>query len=71
MNIQHKTLILWSEKDRSAPQSLLDGATDTVPLAQIALIPGAGHWAAQENPDFVNHTLLNFLQAGAAHSSSS
>ena len=55
---------MWGEFD--APASVMGPARAAAlkrrkPNADIRIVPGAGHWAAYEAPDFVNPTLLEML----------
>lgn len=61
LKILHKTLILWPERDLSAPQWVTRSTQDTLPNAEIQIIPKAGHWIQEEQPDAVNDALAAFL----------
>ncbi|MFP4323364.1 MAG: alpha/beta fold hydrolase [Anaerolineales bacterium] len=62
LTITHPTLVLWPEKDRSAPVWLTHGIHETIPRAQVVIIPQAGHWVQQEQPAAVNAALTAFLR---------
>lgn len=65
--IQAPTLVLAGEKDiikRAHTQAI----AAYLPHAQVVILPGATHYAPQENPALFNETVLKFLldQATAA-----
>lgn len=55
------TLILGGEKDKGAPPEALRAAADSIPGAEHAVIPGAGHITALENPDAFIEAVRTFL----------
>lgn len=58
------TLVVWGAEDQWIP--VLDGSrlAAELPRAVFAVIPRAGHAAAEEAPDDVNRLLIAFLQHG-------
>jgi len=62
--IHQPTLVLWSGNDPTAPIVATHHITETVPNARVIIVPDAGHWLQQEQPDFVNQAVLDFLREG-------
>lgn len=60
--IPHPVLILWSANDRTGPVSWLGKIPETLPNAKLIVVPNAGHWLQQEQPDAVNAAILEFLK---------
>jgi epoxide hydrolase 4 len=61
LHIQHPTLILWPEKDLSAPTWVTRSTHETIPNAQVIIVPNAGHWIHEEQPEAVNEAIGAFL----------
>ena len=55
------TLVLVGAQDRSLPPRHSRTIADTVPGAQLVVIPDAGHLSTIEQPDAVNEVLLPFI----------
>jgi pimeloyl-ACP methyl ester carboxylesterase len=64
--IRAPTLILHGEHERSVSIRASRDMAATIPDCELVHVPGASHSAAQDEPAFVNDTILRFLQAGAA-----
>jgi pimeloyl-ACP methyl ester carboxylesterase len=45
------TLLLWGEHDQRSPISVAEHFRSTIPGAELAVIPGAGHVSNMEQPD--------------------
>lgn len=58
-------LVIFGQDDPYLPAGLADRNKESLPLAEVRLIPGAGHWPHAEKPDEVAALLLPFLQANA------
>jgi pimeloyl-ACP methyl ester carboxylesterase len=57
------TLILWGEKDPTAPLSLARRLRADIAGAQLETIPNCGHFLSEDRPQDVNRRLLAFLQS--------
>jgi pimeloyl-ACP methyl ester carboxylesterase len=58
--LQARTLILVGDDDLAT----LEHATEmyrTLPDGELAVVPGASHFALMEKPDLVNHIIVDFL----------
>jgi pimeloyl-ACP methyl ester carboxylesterase len=62
LTIRPPTLILCPDGDFTAPHWVTRSIPETMPDARLVVVPDCGHWVQQEQPDFVNETILNFLQ---------
>jgi len=58
------TLVLWGAQDRLIPPTIGLVLVAELPHGAFVRIPGAGHAAVEEQPQFVNRTLLAFLKQG-------
>lgn len=58
-------LVIFGEDDPYLPAALADRNKESLPNADVKLIPGAGHWPHAEKPDEVAALLLPFLRANA------
>jgi pimeloyl-ACP methyl ester carboxylesterase len=63
--VEAPTLVIWGEQDIALDIHLLAGLPRWVPDLRIKRIPDSGHWVQQEQPERVNHYLLEFLQETA------
>jgi haloalkane dehalogenase len=57
------TLILWGEKDPTAPLSLARRLRADIAGAQLETIPNCGHFLSEDKPQDVNRRLLAFLRS--------
>ena len=55
------TLILWAEKDPSAPLSIARRLEADMQCATLKTIPNCGHFLTEDQPDEVTRLLLEFL----------
>ena len=60
--IKSKTLVLGGDKDGADFPALAKHIADTIPGAQLVLIPNAGHVPHLEVPEIFNRELLKFLR---------
>jgi pimeloyl-ACP methyl ester carboxylesterase len=60
--IRCPTLVLHGDEDRALPLSWGRAIADRIPGARMAVIRGAGHLAALEQPDAVNAELVPFVR---------
>jgi pimeloyl-ACP methyl ester carboxylesterase len=62
--VETPTLILWGEADRWIP--VRDGTrfARELPRSEFVVVARTGHDAAEESPDQVNRSLLDFLREG-------
>lgn len=58
-------IVIFGEDDPYLPAALADRNKESLPLAEVELIPGAGHWPHAEKPEAVAALLLPFLRANA------
>jgi pimeloyl-ACP methyl ester carboxylesterase len=56
------TLILWAEKDPSAPLSIARRLQADIQCATLKTIPNCGHFLTEDQPGEVTQLLLEFLQ---------
>ena len=61
-HIQVKTLVLGGEKDGQDFPALAKHIADTIPGAELVIIPNAGHVPHLEVPDIFYQELLKFLR---------
>jgi pimeloyl-ACP methyl ester carboxylesterase len=59
--IDHRTLLIWGERDQALSIRNTHGLEEWVPNLRIERIPEASHWVAAEVPDRVNALLADFL----------
>ncbi len=57
------TLVIWGERDRALPKSLVDGLADFVPDLRLERIPEGTHWVIHEQPERVNQLIRSALPA--------
>ena len=60
--ILQPTLILWGEHDRWLPPERGDELARRIPNSRLVAVPSAGHMPLEEQPDFCNRVLLDFLR---------
>jgi len=63
------TLILWAEKDPSAPLTIARRLQADISGAVLRTIPNCGHFLTEDCPAEVNRILLQFLIRDASHES--
>jgi pimeloyl-ACP methyl ester carboxylesterase len=61
VDVKAPTLIMWGEKDRWVPTSLVALWKRDIPSATIQMYPGVGHVAMEELPDVTARDALRFL----------
>ena len=57
------TLLIWGEQDVRSPLSVAHQFEQTIPEAQLVVIPGAGHASNLERPEEFNEAVREFLRA--------
>tara|TARA_B110000503_G_scaffold47599_1_gene77547 strand:+ start:2763 stop:3485 length:723 start_codon:yes stop_codon:yes gene_type:complete len=60
--IKSPTLILWGDGDRTYQWSQPEQLWNTIPTAQLGVIPGCAHAAHLEKPHLFNAMLMDFFQ---------
>lgn len=60
--IQSPTLILHGDNEALISKSASLEMTEAIPGAVLSIVPEAGHASAQENPEFVNASIMSFLE---------
>jgi pimeloyl-ACP methyl ester carboxylesterase len=55
------TLIVWGEDDRMIPSGHGSAAADLIPGCRCELVPGAGHYPHEDNPDLFAGLVANFI----------
>ncbi len=60
--IRAPTLVLWGARDRLVPLRTADELARLIPDSRLRVIPRAGHWVQEEQPEEVNSALLEFLR---------
>lgn len=61
--IRMLALIVCGADDKMTPPALSEYLRDHIPGAELALIPGAGHYAMLENPEAFNTALTDFVNS--------
>ncbi len=56
------TLVLCGEHDKITPIELMEGMANKIPNSKFVVVPNSGHMSNMENPNFVNQTILSFLE---------
>ena len=64
------TLLLFGEDDFALKSDLLDGYQEHADDMRVELVPGCGHFIADERPDLVAERAVEFLAPAAAASAS-
>ena len=59
--VEVPSLMVMAEKDAVLPPSAADGMEAFVPDLEKVLITDSGHWTQQEQPEAVNHAILDWL----------
>lgn len=58
------TLVIWGERDKEVPLAAARVLAREMPSAELAIIPGAGHFPFLEAPDRFCQLVQGFLDAG-------
>ncbi len=66
-SINQPTLVLCGTEDQMTPLRYAQFLSNTIPGANLATIPGAGHMVMLEQPHLVSEALLSFLQEISFH----
>jgi 3-oxoadipate enol-lactonase len=61
--IRARTLVIAGEKDAGTPVAMSETIASNIPGARLAVIPGAAHLSAVENPATFNALARGFLEA--------
>ena len=61
--VEAPTLLVWGEGDHVLGPSFTRGLDRWVKDLHIELVPGAGHWVHQEEPEHVTTLLEEFLRS--------
>ena len=61
--IRARTLVIAGEKDAGTPVAMSEAIAANIPGARLAVIPGAAHLSAVENPAAFNALARGFLEA--------
>lgn len=61
--IRARTLVIAGEKDAGTPLAMSETVAANIPGARLAVIPGAAHLSAVENPAAFNALARDFLEA--------
>lgn len=64
--IRAPTLVICGEEDVATPPARSRLIADRIPGAKLAMVPGAGHLSALEQPERVNALLVPFVRAALA-----
>ncbi len=59
--IKSPTLVIAGEKDAGTPPAMSQAIVDRIPGSKLAVIPGAAHLSAVENPTAFSALVLEFL----------
>lgn len=55
------TLVIWGEKDRALPKSLVDGLDAFIPDMRLERIPEGTHWVIHEQPERINRLIRSVV----------
>jgi flavin-dependent dehydrogenase/pimeloyl-ACP methyl ester carboxylesterase len=66
--LDRPALVVWGAHDPYLPVALAERQKEAFPSAEVALIPGSGHWPLADDPDAVGRLVEPFLRrtVGAA-----
>lgn len=62
-DIKTRTLVIWGDRDRTYPWSQTEQLWQSIPDANLAVIPGCAHATHLEKPYFFNSILQDFCAA--------
>lgn len=66
--IRHRTLVLWTSHDPTAPVEVGREAQGHIPDSEFLVMEDCGHWPQFERPDEFNRIHLQFLLTGSTAS---
>ncbi|MDP2773932.1 MAG: alpha/beta fold hydrolase [Nocardioides sp.] len=55
------TLIVWGDKDRMIPSGHGHAAADLIPDSRLEIVPGAGHYPHEDDPDLFADVVADFI----------
>ncbi len=55
------TLVIWGERDKALPKSLVDGLDAFIPDMRLERIPEGTHWVIHEQPERINRLVRDWL----------
>lgn len=61
--------ILWGQEDRWQPTGYAERLAADIPHAELVVVPGAGHFVMEDDPQRVTREILGFLGDGREHGS--
>lgn len=61
--IQHESLILWTDKNPTTPARVGRRVAEIMPNARFEMVTDAGHWPQFEQPEIVNRLIVDFLRS--------
>jgi len=64
--VRAPTLLMWGERDRWVPLSLIEAWRRDLPKAQVKIYPGVGHIPMEEIPELTAWDAHEFLSSGDA-----
>jgi pimeloyl-ACP methyl ester carboxylesterase len=64
-SIEVPVRIVWGEHDAWLPPTTAERLEETIPNADLRILPETGHFAMEDSPDAVAETLEEFFAAGA------
>lgn len=67
--VRAPTLLMWGERDRWVPLSLIEAWRRDLPRSQVKVYPGVGHIPMEEIPELTAWDAHEFLSAGSELSS--
>jgi len=56
------TLVIWGERDRALPKTLVDGLEPFVPDLRLERVPDGTHWVVHEQPELINGLIRSALK---------
>ncbi len=67
IGVQQPTLVICGSEDQMTPLRYAQYLSNSIPNAQLSIIPGTGHMVMLEQPRQVSESLLSFLQDISFH----
>ena len=65
LRVPMPTTLVWGDRDPFLGAEMVPGTARFVPDLTVRMVPGAGHWVHQEEPEAVNGHLVDFFRPQA------
>jgi len=60
-SLKHEILLMWGRDDRVVPLDMAPGLLQSLPNAELYILPNCGHWVQWERPKDFNRIVSGFL----------